>query len=927
MADDAPDISFISNVEFSDDVAYKLLDEAEKLGQITEAESKFVKAKYKKLHDAAVANRLLDQQLTRRNKILASDILSEQIMIEKVRIEETEEYSRLQQAGEIRSSIQKELEYVEQKETMAKFELFELKRVHEELTNSLAAMKNQNSQLVDPVLEKLRKEANDLTEHYDITEENYEKEITQKNILKAQVADLETMEVEKQGIIKAKNDSLRSAEMEPGRLERQIASMENAASTMENEKRGLARKLKNYEHENESQAKRRGEAEKLRKSIQETLELKRQTLEEREQDVGIVRSNLDKAKSKCHELETTKLEIMVNKKELDSKFRHVSDLQAIANKEYEVLKRQLKKKRVVADSVRHLLPEVEGNLKDQEAVLKNNVDEKHRKAKDIQRLKDEVDEYMSKFLQQEGIESDKKQELETTINEVDELEADVMQWLAEQKRQGKLLSVLSAQRDIKSRELARIEAKEKEGKQQVRIKELVIVDLTKRCNELSNRLKEFSALYEVVKNERNKYVNLIQSSAQALAEMREKIRILHNEVEILGNERMAKDMALSKEMNAHSQAQNQRDSLRQDLNRLLSEYRTKQSTVEQQIQEIDKLNVVINSLEKDMLQLKSKYERSVEERNVTGVQLIDRNDELCILYERSNQQQEALRRGEIESIKKEEELRMVRLQSEELKHQYGAAKLRIPELEANKEKISELEENLKLQRKITEELSNKLEDPSNLERWRPLDGNDPDIEQLSAKIKVLEDRLDHKREVLLEKELVLEEVSALTEKLRSQAVAKRDAAKLLADELNELQNKIRDTTKKMLATVSELSMYQATALRLQQEKLHREKCLEEAKWRYDHGEAPTEDAVKELNRAERKRIYMMEAAMRREEEMLMVHPSSNLMKTAAEPRPTAYIPDELGIPKPYGNLAPFKPTEPGSTMRHIKMPQIKAIEI
>ena len=59
---------------------------------------------------------------------------------------------------------------------------------------------------------------------------------------------------------------------------------------------------------------------------------------------------------------------------------------------------------------------------------------------------------------------------------------------------------------------------------------MVIHDLTKRCNELSNRLKEFSALYEVVKNERNKYVNLIQSSSQALAEMREKIRILVNEV-------------------------------------------------------------------------------------------------------------------------------------------------------------------------------------------------------------------------------------------------------------------------------------------------------------------------------------------------------------------------------------------------------------
>jgi hypothetical protein len=73
---------------------------------------------------------------------------------------------------------------------------------------------------------------------------------------------------------------------------------------------------------------------------------------------------------------------------------------------------------------------------------------------------------------------------------------------------------------------------------------------------------------------------------------------------------------------------------------------------------------------------------------------------------------------------------------------------------------------------------------------------------------------------------------------------------------------------------------------------------------------------------------MMEASMRKEEEMAMVQPMNLLLtKTSAEPRPTAYIPDELGIPKPYGNLAPFKPTEPGSTMRHIKVPVIKPIEI
>ena len=52
--------------------------------------------------------------------------------------------------------------------------------------------------------------------------------------------------------------------------------------------------------------------------------------------------------------------------------------------------------------------------------------------------------------------------------------------------------------------------------------------------------------------------------------------------------------------------------------------------------------------------------------------------------------------------------------------------------------------------------------------------------------------------------------------------------------------------------------------------------------------------------------------------------------TAAEPRPNAYIPDdncELPIPRPYGAHAPFKPNEPGSTMRHIRKPIPKPIEI
>ena len=36
---------------------------------------------------------------------------------------------------------------------------------------------------------------------------------------------------------------------------------------------------------------------------------------------------------------------------------------------------------------------------------------------------------------------------------------------------------------------------------------------------------------------------------------------------------------------------------------------------------------------------------------------------------------------------------------------------------------------------------------------------------------------------------------------------------------------------------------------------------------------------------------------------------------------------DIGIPKPYGGLAPFKPSEMGATMRHIRRPQPRDIEL
>merc|ERR1711879_721277 len=110
----------------------------------------------------------------------------------------------------------------------------------------------------------------------------------------------------------------------------------------------------------------------------------------------------------------------------------------------------------------------------------------------------------------------------------------------------------------------------------------------------------------------------------------------------------------------------------------------------------------------------------------------------------------------------------------------------------------------------------------------------------------LEERLNDKKESLLEKELILEEVGALSDKLRQQAVQGRQGTMELSQKVNVFQARIKDVTRKMMATVSELSMYQATAHKLQSERDEACERMMTARERYANGDPPTDTADAEF---------------------------------------------------------------------------------
>merc|ERR1719456_88736 len=199
--------------------------------------------------------------------------------------------------------------------------------------------------------------------------------------------------------------------------------------------------------------------------------------------------------------------------------------------------------------------------------------------------------------------------------------------------------------------------------------------------------------------------------------------------------------------------------------------------------------------------------------------------------------------------KEQGDLRILKIDLAEVQRQLQVVQKKIPEVPKLLEEVMRLREQLAEVRKRADELSLELENPSStMRKWRQLGGEDLDAETLHAKIQLNEERLNDKKEALLEKELILEEVTALSDKLRQQASDGRQGTMELSQKVNFFQARIKEVTRKMMATVSELSMYQATAMKFQTERDEIQEKVMQARDNVEAGMPPIESADAEFER-------------------------------------------------------------------------------
>jgi len=224
------------------------------------------------------------------------------------------------------------------------------------------------------------------------------------------------------------------------------------------------------------------------------------------------------------------------------------------------------------------------------------------------------------------------------------------------------------------------------------------------------------------------------------------------------------------------------------------------------------------------------FEGVTSERDILGTQLIRRNDELALLYEKIKIQQSTLQKGEIQYKERLDEIRNLKGKIAQLKLDLHIAKQQAVNIDDLKKEVYHLQRELLQERTKVKALSEELENPMNVHRWRKLEGSDPATYELIQKVKTLQKRLIQKTEEVVEKDLQIQEKEKLYVELKS--ILARQPGPEVREQLEMYEENLQAKKKQMRAMQSELRTYQAQVgdYRDEIDRLTRE--LQEVKRKY-----------------------------------------------------------------------------------------------
>ncbi len=369
----------------------------------------------------------------------------------------------------------------------------------------------------------------------------------------------------------------------------------------------------------------------------------------------------------------------------------------------------------------------------------------------------------------------------------------------------KVKKISKNSRDKIVKEINQFHNKIKKIKEKLLLRDNIINESQKKALEGEIFLKDQQKLYESVRIDRNNYSKNLKETQDEIAEIKKKLKITNNQIDQLREEFKAKEKALFREISKTEELEKEFKNLDKRNEILKQERNQRRTAIKNFYNKIGKLNALKAQIGKTIKEKICLYEKIMINKDIYLTQLVRKNDEIALLKERVGVQESTFVLGQKEFQKRENELNFLTILIKDLEHELEINKKKIKKVFLYKENIKEVSENLLEEKLKVKALSEELENPINVNRWRSIGENDQDIYELMGRIHHFQKKLIMKTEEIISQDLKI--TSNINTIKNFEEIFKKNPGIKEAKKFSLLQKSLRGRIRKLKAIAAELNLY------------------------------------------------------------------------------------------------------------------------
>uniref|UniRef100_A0A1A9WYN0 Cilia- and flagella-associated protein 58 central coiled coil domain-containing protein n=1 Tax=Glossina brevipalpis TaxID=37001 RepID=A0A1A9WYN0_9MUSC len=374
----------------------------------------------------------------------------------------------------------------------------------------------------------------------------------------------------------------------------------------------------------------------------------------------------------------------------------------------------------------------------------NNKYKKAQQDHKLRRLKDNVtrerDNLRSDIVKLNNQIADLKHTIVIQSNNIDNLHLDINKLNVKLDEAKVNVSKAEKERGEMAQEMETLHEKIEYFQEQIQLKSNQVTDLSEKLQQKHFALINMKKQLEAVHSEKM----ILQRNLETCTQERDNFRTLQtktsHQITQLTNE-------ISANQNKINSLNLRIERLNNEKKDLQSELKNKENLLSSARKDLKEMKIknenllkTISDDELKFMKLSQELDETRKEKNLIGLQMVRRNDEIILLKEKLQITQTALDQGQTQYNQRVEDIRILKMELTNLQTERECLSRAIKSTADMREEIIRLQRALNQERVRVRSLTEDAKTPTAVHRWRILKGEDPNKFQLLAKVQMLQRR-------------------------------------------------------------------------------------------------------------------------------------------------------------------------------------------